>query len=206
MAFLKDLKNSINDKMKESMRTALLPGETIIDSQGGAYAVGGMSAGLGGTIFFTNQRVVFETNKMNSMIKEVIEIVNNADIVEFCKADSVGLGNMVAIPGLTKDKSVVIKTANKGYSYTPQDPERMIQTLINTCPHAKQGEKSSYMNTVKSNFAGWKGSNSTEPTTTQQAAPNADPIEEVKKYKDLLDMGIISQEEFDEKKKALLGL
>lgn len=33
-----------------------------------------------------------------------------------------------------------------------------------------------------------------------------DPIEEVKKYKELLDLGIISQEEFDEKKKELLGL
>ena len=206
MAFLKDLKNSINDKMKESMRTPLLPGETIIDSQTGACAIGGMSAGLGGTIFFTNQRVVFETNKMNSMIKEVIEIVDNADIVEFCKADSVGLGNMVAIPGLTKDKSVVIKTANKGYSYTPQDPERMLQTLVSTCPHAKQGEKSSYMNTVKSNFAGWKGSPSNDPAPAQQATAKTDPIEEVKKFKELLDMGIISQEEFDEKKKALLGL
>ncbi len=206
MAFLKDLKNSINDKMKESMRTPLLPGETIVDSQSGACAKGGMSAGLGGTIFFTTQRVVFETNKMNSMIKEVIEIVNNTDIVEFCKADSVGLGNMVAIPGLTKDKSVVIKTEETGYSYTPQDPDRMIQTLINTCPHAKQGEKSSYTNTVKSNFSGWKGNNSKESATAPQATASTDPIEEIKKYKELLDMGIISQEEFDEKKKSLLGL
>ena len=32
------------------------------------------------------------------------------------------------------------------------------------------------------------------------------PIEEIKKYKELLDMGIITQEEFDVKKKQLLGL
>jgi len=32
------------------------------------------------------------------------------------------------------------------------------------------------------------------------------PIEEVKKYKELLDLGIITQEEFDEKKKELLNL
>lgn len=32
------------------------------------------------------------------------------------------------------------------------------------------------------------------------------PIEEIKKYKELLDMGIITQEEFDTKKKQLLGL
>ena len=33
-----------------------------------------------------------------------------------------------------------------------------------------------------------------------------DPIEEIKKYKELLDMGIITQEEFDTKKNELLGL
>lgn len=32
------------------------------------------------------------------------------------------------------------------------------------------------------------------------------PADEVKKYKELLDMGVISQEEFDAKKKSLLGL
>ena len=33
-----------------------------------------------------------------------------------------------------------------------------------------------------------------------------DPYEELKKTKELLDMGIITQEEFDAKKKQLLGL
>ena len=39
-------------------------------------------------------------------------------------------------------------------------------------------------------------------TSVQQASP----AEELKKFKELLDMGIISQEEFDAKKKQLLGL
>ena len=38
------------------------------------------------------------------------------------------------------------------------------------------------------------------------AVPAESPIEEIKKYKELLDMGIITQEEFDVKKKQLLGL
>ena len=44
--------------------------------------------------------------------------------------------------------------------------------------------------------------------TIQVAAPVAalSPAEELKKFKELLDMGIISQEEFDAKKKQLLGL
>lgn len=40
--------------------------------------------------------------------------------------------------------------------------------------------------------------------TGQQAA--VDPYEEITKYKKLLDDGIITQEEFDRKKKELLGL
>ena len=38
------------------------------------------------------------------------------------------------------------------------------------------------------------------------SAPAASPVEEIKKYKELLDMGIITQEEFEEKKRQLLGL
>ena len=49
-----------------------------------------------------------------------------------------------------------------------------------------------------------------EGETTQQPqsapAPASSPVEEIKKYKELLDMGIITQEEFDAKKKQLLGL
>ena len=40
----------------------------------------------------------------------------------------------------------------------------------------------------------------------QEALPAVDPIAEIKKFKELLDMGIISQEEFAAKKKQLLGL
>ena len=37
-------------------------------------------------------------------------------------------------------------------------------------------------------------------------APTSSSADELKKYKDLLDNGIISQEEFEAKKKQLLGL
>lgn len=46
---------------------------------------------------------------------------------------------------------------------------------------------------------------STKNTPIVQAAP-ASAADELKKFKDLLDMGIITQEEFDAKKKQLLGL
>ena len=45
-----------------------------------------------------------------------------------------------------------------------------------------------------------------DETETVEAAPKDTNIDELKKYKDLLDQGIITQEEFEEKKKQLLGL
>lgn len=44
------------------------------------------------------------------------------------------------------------------------------------------------------------------PEEQKAEADNMDPFEEMKKMKEMLDMGIISQEEFDEKKKELLGV
>lgn len=46
---------------------------------------------------------------------------------------------------------------------------------------------------------------SVQPQYQQQAAP-ADPFAEIQKYKQLLDCGIITPEEFNQKKKELLGL
>ena len=52
----------------------------------------------------------------------------------------------------------------------------------------------------------------TEPTVEQstpsnpQSSPAADPLDEIKKLKGLLDIGAITQEEFDAKKKQLLDL
>ena len=45
-----------------------------------------------------------------------------------------------------------------------------------------------------------------DKTTPAPASSPSSNAEEIKKYKELLDMGVISQEEFDAKKKELLGL
>ena len=42
--------------------------------------------------------------------------------------------------------------------------------------------------------------------TQTPAAPATSPADEIKRYKELLDTGILTQEEFDAKKKQLLGL
>ncbi|MBQ7122603.1 MAG: SHOCT domain-containing protein [Clostridia bacterium] len=50
-----------------------------------------------------------------------------------------------------------------------------------------------------------KTASSQPQVVVQQAACAADPIEQIKKLKDMLDIGIISQEEFDQKKAELLS-
>ena len=50
-----------------------------------------------------------------------------------------------------------------------------------------------------------KRQDKTPQTTIKQEIPQSN-ADELKKYKDLLDSGVISQEEFDAKKKQLLGL
>jgi hypothetical protein len=47
---------------------------------------------------------------------------------------------------------------------------------------------------------------SEQPVSVQPVAEKYDKFDEVKNYKDLLDQGIITQEEFDAKKKELLEL
>jgi len=51
-----------------------------------------------------------------------------------------------------------------------------------------------------------KGESMPVKETQQQVAATLSAADEIKKYKELLDMGAINQEEFDLKKKELLGL
>ena len=44
------------------------------------------------------------------------------------------------------------------------------------------------------------------PEQPAQAAPQEDPVAKLKQMKELLDAGVVSQEEFDTLKKRLLGL
>ena len=51
-----------------------------------------------------------------------------------------------------------------------------------------------------------QGKTKTVETAAAPTIASTSNADEIKKYKELLDMGVITQEEFDAKKKQLLGL
>jgi hypothetical protein len=62
-------------------------------------------------------------------------------------------------------------------------------------------------NEIKGLFSLIKGQSAEKKTTSMKnKATSADPTVELKKYKELLDTGVITQEDFDAKKKQLLNL
>ena len=62
------------------------------------------------------------------------------------------------------------------------------------------------IHTVISNLLIQRQNQSQTPITTIKQEIPLSNADEIKKYKDLLDSGVITQEEFDAKKKQLLGL
>ena len=67
-----------------------------------------------------------------------------------------------------------------------------------------------YLENISEFTAAWKsintGKQQKEPASPNNQTANYSNADELKKFKELLDSGVISQEEFDAKKKQLLGL
>ena len=203
---LKNFTNSIGDKFKSNMKTPLINGETFIKSVGASRFVKG-GVNFGGTLFLTNMRIVFETNSMNSKLKSITDIINVSEVREYCKADNVGLGNMIVFPGFNKNKAVFIRTSTDSYQYVPLHIDEIINILGEICPNAIQVEKSSYAKALKDNLFGGEGTGlQSNPQANTQLNISVDVTDEIIKYKELFDMGAITQEEFDAKKKQLLGI
>ena len=70
---------------------------------------------------------------------------------------------------------------------------------------ANEYTKALYMD-IKVAIDNYKENESNAATSSAVVQAALSPAEELKKFKELLDLGIISQEEFDTKKKQLLGL
>lgn len=101
---------------------------------------------------------------------------------------------------ITLDKAI--------FDYSEEEFDKDIESLSNETGEVSEEEKQGF----KEKFA--EGFNKTKDSVSNLFSKfgnnkdkiKTDPIEEIKKYKELLDSGIINQEEFDKKKKELLNL
>lgn len=94
------------------------------------------------------------------------------------------------------------------FNYSEEELEKDIETLENETGEVTEAEKRDFkesfmdgLNKTKEGFTGF-----IQKIGNKKKDNKNDPYEEIKKLKELLDLGIITEEEFNQKKKALLDL
>jgi|GEM_PF-5483648 len=125
-----------------NIRTALLPGEQVVEQMVCSRAKFlGMS--VGGRLFFTNQRIIFETNAMNQVISNKVDIIGYNEITEYSLADNLVLFVCpIPIPGITTNKCIHIKRRNELIRYQPQNVNRVMSILEQVIPNVKMNKYS----------------------------------------------------------------
>ena len=94
------------------------------------------------------------------------------------------------------------------FDYSEEEFDKDIESLSNETGEVSEEEKQNFKEKFAEGFNKTKDSfsNLFSKVGNNKDKIKTDPIEEIKKYKELLDSGIINQEEFDKKKKELLNL
>ena len=94
------------------------------------------------------------------------------------------------------------------FDYSEEEFEKDIESLSNENCEVSEEEKQNFKEKFTEGFNKTKDSvsNLFSKFGSNKDKNKNDPIEEIKKYKELLDSGIINQKEFDKKKKELLNL
>ena len=97
---------------------------------------------------------------------------------------------------------------NATFDYSEEEFNRDIELLSNETGKVSKEDKQSFKEKFVVGFSKTKNSvsNLFSKLGDNKDKSEIDPIEEIKKYKELLDSGIINQEEFNKKKKDLLNL
>lgn len=97
---------------------------------------------------------------------------------------------------------------NATFDYSEEEFNKDIELLSNETGKVSEEDKQSFKEKFVVGFSKTKNSvsNLFSKLGDNKDKSEIDPIEEIKKYKELLDSGIINQEEFNKKKKDLLNL
>ena len=128
----------------------------------------------------TNKRIIMAQHKMFGANVQSVSI-NNINDITMTRSGVAGIGiGTVCIDTFKEKFNVAINT-----NFAPNVYNKVHEAL----------------DEIKGNAY---GNNAPTPQNTKQVEKS--PVEQIKEYKELLDMGIITQEEFNIKKKQLLGL
>ena len=94
------------------------------------------------------------------------------------------------------------------FDYSEDEFNNDIELLSNETGEVSEEEKQGFKERLSDSFNKTKDSVSNwfSKLDSSKKENSVDPVEEIKKYKELLDLGIINQEEFEKKKKELLNL
>ena len=158
MAF-KGLKGALSSLTEgSSLKTQLEVGEEIIFKAPASRFVKTGNT-LGGTLFITNKRVIYEAGNINltSKQRDLTDIMKLEEIIGYSFADNVGMFNMVAVPGLNKDKAIRIQTIDTSNVYNVGGKsQEIIDLLKDICKNAEELDKEGYLKNIKGNVLGRK--------------------------------------------------
>ena len=136
-------------------------------------------------IIFATDRKLIVRNPMMLGMRESIQVIPYEEITAIDLEKGVFSSEVkVSAPGLTTEIRRFFKTTRHGIAGIPAIPKEKAEKLVNI---VKEGMKRA------------KAAKAMPQVTV---APT--PLEELKKLKELLDMGAITQEDYDEKKKKIL--
>lgn len=106
------------------------------------------------------------------------------------------------INNFAKKLNVTLDKATFDYSLEEFNDD--VEKLSNENGEVSEEEKQSFKEKFTESFS--KTKEGVSNLFSKLVKNKIDPVDEIKKYKELLDLGVISQEEFDKKKKELLNL
>lgn len=136
-------------------------------------------------IIFATDRKLIVRNPMMLGLRESVQVIPYGEITAIDLEKGVFSSEIrVTAPGLTNELGRFFKTTRHGIAGVPAISKDKAEKLVEI---VKEGMKRA------------KATEAMPP-----APPPTTPLEELKKLKELLDMGAITQEEYDEKKKKIL--
>lgn len=135
-------------------------------------------------IFATDRKLVIR-NPMMLGLRESVEVVPYSEITAVHLKKGVFSSEvMITAPGLTTELGRFFKLTRHGVAGIPAIPREKAKKLVNIVRE------------------GMKRTKAAKAMPQVTVAPT--PLEELKKLKELLDMGAITKEEYEEKKKKIL--